>query len=184
MSRIVGVAGLYCAGKSLAAEILRERGYEEIDVDVLGHAAREVKALEVLAAFGTTDRKELAEIVFADPEKRESLEAIVHPWMIDEVRRRVESLKQEGKNGVVNAALLFPMGLHTLCDKVLWVTAFLPLRFVRARRRDSVSLWGFFRRVCSQRKLYPQNFDGNVDICSVANNGKRRRFERRILELL
>lgn len=184
MSRIVGVAGFYCAGKSLAAAILRDKGYEEIDVDNLGHTAREIKAREVFAAFGTTDRKKLAEIVFADAERLKYLEAIVHPWMIDEVRRRVETLRKEGKNGVVNAALLYPLGLHNLCDKVLWVTAYLPVRFLRARRRDSVSLWEFFQRVCSQQKLYPQKNGKNVDICNVANNGKRRGFERRILELL
>ena len=184
MSRIVGIAGLYCAGKSLAARILREKGYEEIDVDALGHLAREHKAGEIMEQFGTTDRMELGRLVFADPEKLKCLEDIVHPWMIDEVSRRVESIRREGRNGVVNAALLFPMGLHRFCDKVLWITAALPLRLLRARQRDSMSLTGFFRRVRSQNKLYPQKVAENVDISRVANNGNRRRFERRILDQL
>jgi len=184
LSRIVGVAGLYCAGKSLAAEILRNAGYEEIDVDALGHQAREVKAWEILEAFGTNDRRELGRIVFGDKRELRRLEGIVHPWMINEVRRRVENLKQDGKSVVVNAALLFPMGLYRLCDKVLWITATLPLRFIRARRRDSVSLHGFLQRVLSQRELYPQKVSKNVDISRVANNGNRRGFERRILDLL
>ncbi|WP_319415088.1 dephospho-CoA kinase [Marispirochaeta aestuarii] len=184
MSRIVGVAGLYCAGKSLAAEILRSRGYEEIDVDSLGHYARERMAREVEEAFGTTDRRELGRIVFSDAEQLRRLEAIVHPWMKDEVGRRVDSLRREGKDGVINAALLFPMGLHSFCDKVLWITASLPVRFLRARRRDSLTPCGFVRRLRSQRKLYPQKVGENVDISRVANNGNRRRFERRILDLL
>ena len=80
------------AGKSTLAEILGERGAEVIDVDAIG---REVIAAgapggdAVKATFGTTDRAELAGIVFSNPSAREQLEAISWPLIEAELERRI-----------------------------------------------------------------------------------------------
>jgi len=77
------------SGKSSAAAWFRERGATLLDTD---GAAREVltpgtpQTADVLARWpevesspGTIDRRALGRLVFADPEKIEALEAIVHP---------------------------------------------------------------------------------------------------------
>jgi dephospho-CoA kinase len=92
----VGLTGGIGSGKSTAARMLAERGAVVIDADVLAReavspgtagfdAVVEAFGLEILTAEGTLDRKRLARIVFEDPERRRTLEAIVHP----EVRRRI-----------------------------------------------------------------------------------------------
>ena len=91
----VGLTGGVASGKSTVSAILAELGAVVIDADLL---AREVVAkdtdglAEVVAAFGAQvltadgelDRPAVGAIVFADPEKRKALEAIIHP----RVRRR------------------------------------------------------------------------------------------------
>lgn len=86
----IGLTGGIAAGKSVAARRFIERGAVLIDADAL---AREVVApgtlgLEqlvetfgagVLGADGGLDRAALGARVFADPEARRRLEALVHP---------------------------------------------------------------------------------------------------------
>lgn len=86
----IGLTGGIAAGKSVAARRLTELGAVVVDSDAL---AREAVAagspgLEqvveefgpgVLTAEGDLDRAALADVVFADPERRARLNAVVHP---------------------------------------------------------------------------------------------------------
>jgi dephospho-CoA kinase len=105
---VVGLTGGVAAGKSTVSAILADLGAVVIDADLL---AREVVApgteglTEVLAAFGpgvvtadgALDRPALGAIVFADPDKRRALEAIIHP----RVRARAASLEAAAPPGAV-----------------------------------------------------------------------------------
>jgi len=91
----VGLTGGVASGKSTVSALLAELGAIVIDADLL---AREVVArgtdglAEIVAEFGPDvltedgdlDRPAMGAIVFADPERRKALEAIIHP----RVRRR------------------------------------------------------------------------------------------------
>ena len=95
---VVGVTGNYCSGKDVACEEFRTAGFTVIDVDKLGHEALVAKRDQVVEAFGehilddgNISRKKLGALVFGDGEKRKRLERIVHPWMIQRVRRLVSS---------------------------------------------------------------------------------------------
>ncbi|QZN87241.1 dephospho-CoA kinase [Cellulomonas sp. C5510] len=86
----IGLTGGIAAGKSVAAARFVQRGAVVLDYDLL---AREAVApgtpglAEVVEAFGdgvlapdgTLDRPALAAVVFADPDARERLNAVVHP---------------------------------------------------------------------------------------------------------
>lgn len=187
---VVGVSGKYCAGKSQVTEILLARGYREIDVDALGHDALRSERAGVVAAFGEeiltageVDRKKLGAIVFRDEEARRRLEAIVHPVM----RERAAAAAAESRNShyplVVDAALLFYMELHRSCDTVIWVDAPLPLRFLRALRRDGLPIGQTIARFRAQAHITPQPYLQDVDITRVNNWGSRARLTRRISEI-
>ncbi|HUX21994.1 MAG TPA: dephospho-CoA kinase [Spirochaetia bacterium] len=187
---VVGVTGKYCAGKNLVTEILSTRGFESIDVDRLGHRALEERKAEVVDAFGSVvlsssgeiDRRRLGALVFADQRELSRLESITHPVMVAEV---AEIIKQgENHDFVVNAAILFRMGLHLLCDMVLWVEAPLPTRVARALRRDRLPLFEVVKRIWTQRKLSPQPFRNYVDIYNVRNSGNRDKLEAVVLSLI
>ncbi|MFP4638779.1 MAG: dephospho-CoA kinase [Spirochaetaceae bacterium] len=173
---VVGVAGKYCAGKSTVAQMLAEAGYRVIDVDRLGHEALARRGEDVRRVFGgdyvdeegSVDRGRLGRLVFRDRTALRRLESIVHPEMVEMVRERLRTSQQPT---VINAALLFPMGLDTLCDTVLWVTAPALTRICRARRRDGLPLGDIVRRFWAQRSLGPQYSAGDVDIHTVENRG-------------
>lgn len=187
---VVGVTGKYCAGKSTVAEILERSGYERVDVDALGHQALEAKRDQVIERFGeqvaddagAVDRRALGALVFSDDEAMADLEAIVHPWMIEEVRRRISArveLDPEARI-CVDAAILFKMGLQALCDLVIWVDAPLLTRLRRARRRDRLPWHRLLHRFRSQRTLKPpqamrnpQQSPYHAETKTVHNDGGR-----------
>ena len=197
---VVGVSGRYCAGKSQVSEILRQHGYERLDVDRLGHDALQSEAERVVAAFGRgilsetaggddgggtpeIDRRKLGRIVFEDQEARRGLEDIVHPVMRKRVEERAEESRRRGERLVVDAALLFYMGLHHSCDLVLWVDAPVLIRFYRAWKRDDLGPGQILARLRAQRHITPQPYMHDVDIRRVMNWGSRDRLEREVAEL-
>lgn len=133
---VVGVAGKIGSGKSAVAGMLADAGFRVIDVDRLGHRALVTERDRIVDAFGRSilspdgqiDRRRLGALVFRREEARRRLEAIVHPVMV----RSVTALVTGTAYAAIDAALLYPMGLHTLCDVVFWVRAPLLLRLYRA----------------------------------------------------
>ncbi|MHB8294289.1 MAG: dephospho-CoA kinase [Acidimicrobiales bacterium] len=96
---LVGLTGGIGSGKSAVSTLLERRGARVVSADEI---AREVVEPgkpaygEIVAAFGKAvvspaghiDRQALAATVFADPALRAQLEAITHPWIRREIRRR------------------------------------------------------------------------------------------------
>lgn len=70
---------------------------------------------------------------------------------------------------VVNAALLFKMKLHPLCDLPLWVDAPFLIRLLRGLRRDKLGLRATWKRILSQASIWPQLNGANADIQRVKN---------------
>ncbi|MFW6181455.1 MAG: dephospho-CoA kinase [Spirochaetota bacterium] len=179
---VVGITGVYCSGKSLAAAVFEELGFTQVDVDRVGHRALELHSDRVAAAFGdevlaggAVDRRKLGAVVFGDPEKKRELERIVHPWMIREVRRRV----QQPGDWVINAALLVEMCLFVLCDAVIAVTADRSVLIERAVRRDGISPPEAQRRLEAQTPVKAKLH--LVDIV-IENNGGEDAFRAQVRE--
>ncbi|AFG38740.1 dephospho-CoA kinase [Spirochaeta africana] len=187
---VVGLTGRYCAGKSTAAAYLAQQGWLHLDVDRIGHRVLDQQAAaaaglfgdQVLCPDGTVDRQELGRLVFNDPQQLARLEALLHPLMAAEVSRHIA--EHPGVDVLVDAALLFRMGLHLLCDRILWLNAPVLVRFLRGRTRDGISLQGFFRRNRAQLHIVAQARSGGADILSVSNWGSRRWLYRRLDTLL
>jgi len=97
----VGLTGGIGSGKSTVADLLASYGAVIIDADLLAREAvapgtpgldavvREFGP-DVLAGEGSLDRQRLGALVFADPHRRATLNAIVHPY----VRRRSMELAE------------------------------------------------------------------------------------------
>lgn len=197
--RVVGVAGKCCAGKDLVTRWLLEHDWREINVDALGHRALEEKCNTILDTFGDSirannggvDRKQLGQIVFADNDALRQLEAIVHPWMREQVQIAAEWWRNtadgddvpEGRGLVVNAALLFHMQLDPLCDAVIYVRSAVWQRLRRARRRDGLPLKRILQRLWSQRHLDAQAHQSPADIITVENNRTPEALYARLAEI-
>jgi dephospho-CoA kinase len=129
----VGLTGGIGAGKSEVSQRLAAQGATVIDADAVARAATAPGTpglAEVAAAFGpgvlrpdgSLDRPRLGEIVFADPELRARLNAIVHPL----VGARMTELEQAaGTAGIVvhDVPLIAENGLASTYDIVVVVDA-------------------------------------------------------------
>jgi dephospho-CoA kinase len=130
----VGLTGGIASGKSTVARMFAEKGAILIDFDDLAHAVEEPGGpvwREIVRHFGEEillpdrriDRRKLGAIIFADREKREILNRLVHPAVFAEWRKRIKEIEKTGKDAVVvsDIPLLIEAGLETMVDVVLLV---------------------------------------------------------------
>lgn len=177
---LLGLTGLYCAGKNHAAALLERRGFPVLDVDKLGHTALESEKAAVIARFGETvlaedgllSRRRLAEKVFARAEELAALEAIVHPAANALTEAWLLEAERLGKRAVViNAALLHRSPVFARLDTIVVVKAPLPVRAYRAWKRDGLSAGEIFRRFFRQQEFTAQYFKARADIYTIGNSG-------------
>ncbi len=156
----IGLTGSIGAGKSTVAKMLREKGIPVLDADAV---AREISnSLEVRDAvresFGAEyvlehglNRPKLAELVFAKPEARAQLNAIIHPKVRIEMNRLQLDLEKTGVAAVVqDIPLLFESKLEGLFDAVILVDAPLETRLKRVLARDGIAREDFLARDAAQ----------------------------------
>jgi dephospho-CoA kinase len=95
----LGLTGGIGSGKSTVARLLQQHGAAVIDADAISRATTQSggSAMAAIAqtfgpafvgADGALDRQRMREHVFAHPEARQALEAIIHPLVGAEVRRQ------------------------------------------------------------------------------------------------
>ena len=146
---LVGLTGGLATGKSTVSEILRGLGCVVLDADVLARevvepgqptlaAIVEEFGREVLAPDGTLDRKRLGTIVFAEPARRQRLEAITHPAIRERFLARLAELEACGFEGIVvwDAPVMIETGGHRAMDRLIVVTADAATQRARALARD------------------------------------------------
>jgi dephospho-CoA kinase len=159
----VGLTGSIGVGKSFVASVLAELGCHVLDAD---QTAREVVAPNsaglhaVVEAFGadvvqddeTLDRKRLGALVFADEEKRQRLNSILHPYIIaaqDEQLRTWETMDPHGI-GVIDAALMIESGGYERFDKVIVVYCDPDVQLQRVMVRNGFSRGEAAKRIGAQ----------------------------------
>ncbi len=129
--RVVGLTGGVGMGKSACAEFLRARAIPVIDTDDLARqvvepgqpALAEVQWMfgpEIIGKDGRLLRDVLARRVFADPDARKQLEAILHPRIRQLWRAQIESWRREGRPlAVIAIPLLFETKAEAELDQVI-----------------------------------------------------------------
>jgi dephospho-CoA kinase len=146
----IGLTGGIASGKSTVAQRFIELGISVIDADESsrfvvapgqpGLAAVTARfGADVLTADGTLDRRALRGLIFADPQKRLALEAILHPLIRADMERRAAAA---GGSYVVMAIPLLVEGggARDRVDRILVVDAAEEAQLERLMARDGGSL--------------------------------------------
>ncbi len=157
---LVGLTGGIAAGKSTVASHWSDLGAIEIDADQIARdvvAPGTAGASAVRQTFGdgvfsdgdVLDRKALAALIFKDPEKREALEAIIHPLVRSASQAAVAAAPQDAIV-VYNVPLLVEAGVDLPFDFVVTVEAPLDKQIERMVTHRAMTVEEANARIASQ----------------------------------
>jgi dephospho-CoA kinase len=162
----VGLTGGLASGKSFVGRALAGLGCFLIQADELGHQVIEpggeayegVVALfgrEILNAGAKIDRRRLASLVFADPEKLAQLNALVHPPVKARERALAAGFAREHPDGiaVTEAAILVETGSYKDYDRLIVAVCRPEQQIERSMERDGVSREEVLNRLRRQMPL-------------------------------
>jgi dephospho-CoA kinase len=107
---------------------------------------------QIFLPDGRLDRRALGRLVFSDRAQLDKLNNIVHPFLIDEIGLRIESLEGEGFAGIVvaDAALIFEWNLVEIFDATVVVSCDERTQLSRIGERDSLEADEALARIRSQ----------------------------------
>lgn len=130
----VGLTGAAGCGKSTVLKMFRELGWNAVDTDAIcgalhGNPESGIQPLlrerwgdRALAPDGTTEKRTVADIVFADEKERKWLERIVHPFIRQEVERQIAHFSEDACV-MVDVPLLFECGWEKELEATIAVWA-------------------------------------------------------------
>ena len=159
---IIGLTGGIGTGKSEAAKFLASLGAVHLDADAISHELTQPggEALEPIRAEfgdgvfredGSLDRQALADITFADDERRRALEGILHPRIQRELMRGIDRAAEEGaKIVILDVPLLFETGMDALCDETWVLSTNIETQVARVMMRDHIDRERAEARIRSQ----------------------------------
>ncbi|HYJ92207.1 MAG TPA: dephospho-CoA kinase [Pyrinomonadaceae bacterium] len=159
----VGLTGSIAVGKSFVCDIFRELGCHVLDADKTARKvvepgtqglAKIVEAFgaEVLRPSGELDRGKVGAIVFSNEEKRQLLNSIVHPLVIEEQDKWLRDREQADPDGIaiVDAALMIESGGYKRLEKLVVVWCQPAVQLDRLIKRENLSPEEASRRVAAQ----------------------------------
>lgn len=180
---LVGIVGGVGAGKSSVVRNVKSLRLDLIDADRIGHEQLTVPEIkdqivktfgtQVLDSSGDVSRPRLAAEVFGDSadkqEKRQRLNAIVHPAIRSEIHRQINSAPQDVEAIILDAALLMESGWAEECNAVIFIDTSLEQRRKRVAETRGWSTEELQRREASQLSLEEKR--RRSDYC-VDNSGE------------
>ncbi|MFQ6615368.1 MAG: dephospho-CoA kinase [Fidelibacterota bacterium] len=186
----VGITGGIGSGKSLASQRMKELGALVFDADyeakkILKENEKVQKDLiqefgsDILNPDRSISERKLALTGFSNEENQAILNAIIHPYVFDEIDHQYETAREKGDTPIflVDAALIYESGLDQHLDYVIVVTAQYGLRMQRALQKGKLSREEIQKRMDLQ--LPEESKVGMADFV-VDNNGSEEDLVRQV----
>lgn len=190
---VIGLTGGIATGKSTVSSLLLKHGAYLIDGDRIAREVVEVGKPayhQIIAHFGegicqldgSIDRKKLGRIVFSDPHERKKLESITHPYIFEEIRRRIHEAEEARERLIIlDVPLLFETGLEKEADLTLLVDADEAEQVRRIMARDHLTEEEAKARIASQ---WPMEEKRKRADYILSNRGNLEDLEREVEEFL
>jgi dephospho-CoA kinase len=162
---VFGLTGGFASGKSAVAARFQARGVPVLDADQLARdvvtpgseglrAVAQAFGEDLVDSSGSLDRKELGSRIFADPEARRRLEAILHPRIQGLMKERKGELEAKGELvACYEAPLLVEVGIADELRPLVVVTAPAREQLRRGKARDGLGDAAVRARLLSQLPL-------------------------------
>ncbi|MFC1704221.1 dephospho-CoA kinase, partial [Candidatus Omnitrophota bacterium] len=162
---IIGITGSFGTGKTTVAQVLRKLGAKVIDADRIAREAMNPGTKvyrRIVTLFGkrilaegaaAIDRKKLADLVFTSKRNLAVLCKIVHPVVIQKIKKYIRESRKKGiKVIAIDAPLLIEAGLTSIVDVLVVVKADKKTQFQRLGKRDFTQA-EITQRIASQLPL-------------------------------
>lgn len=158
--KIVIVTGGIGSGKSAVCALLKKRGVPVYDCDakakeLYGRRPSLVSRLEkalgapLRGTDGKLDKARLAALIFSDPRARETVEGMVYPILLQDIRRWQK--RQSAAWGALESAVILSKPVFDgVADGVVLVEAPQELRIARVMQRDGLGREAVIGRIRSQ----------------------------------
>lgn len=176
---IIGITGSSGSGKSTISKILAQKyNAKIIDADEIARrlSMENSKYInEIVSKFGkdivdeagNLNRKQLAEIIYSDENKREVLNNCTFKYIVSEIKTEIQNTINCNFI-IIDAPLLFESKLNEVCDMVIGVIAKRKVQIDRIMKRDNINSEHAEKRIQSQK-----NNDFYIQKCDkiIENNG-------------
>lgn len=152
-TKLIGITGNIGSGKSAVANYLKSKSYFVLDADEIvskiytlsKYKRLKEKIKQILPECvkkGKLIKKCIKNIIFKDKEKKERLESIIHPVVIDEIIKTQKKIKQNPKYNKIFAFFVIPLlyekKLEYLFDEVWVIFAPTNICVKRIIKRDKI----------------------------------------------
>ncbi len=176
---IIGITGSSGSGKSTISKILAQKyNAKIIDADEIARrlSMENSKYInEIVSKFGkdivdeagNLNRKQLAEIIYSDKNKREVLNNCTFKYIVSKIKTEIQNTINRDFI-IIDAPLLFESKLNEVCDMVIGVIAKRKVQIDRIMKRDNINSEHAEKRIQSQK-----NNDFYIQKCDkiIENNG-------------
>lgn len=180
---IICVTGPMAAGKNFVCSSFAKQGWICIDADEQVHRAIKMSEPQIISAFekeaknadiplknadGSLNRKNLGALIFPHPELLKKQENIVFPLITEDTKKIIA--ENPDKNIILNATVMYKIPeLLKICEKIVFVTAPLFIRFLRAKKRDNLSALQILQRFWAQRGLKKKYKEYGIPFETIKN---------------
>ena len=181
----IAITGTIGSGKSTAVDILRKKGYDVFVCDEYNAYLLEkgnAGYLAVKEAFPKCfdgeelDKKKLAGVVFRNRKEKAKLEGILHPLIIEEMKREMK----EKHTFFAEVPLLYECGLEGLFDSVVLVTSKKSIALQRLQNRGIDEKEGKRRLRNQMSSEIKKKLADEI----IYNNGSLSELEKSVTELI
>ncbi len=190
MSKVIGITGGIGSGKSTVSRILSEKLNAPIlDADKIAKEA--VNSPEIILKikkfFGESifdnpqiiNREKLSDIVFSNENKLLELNKIIHPYVIEEIEKKVNELKQDNEYIILDVPLPNESFIN-LSDKIIVVVANEETRIKRVMTRSNLSEESVKKRI--EKQMPVENYIKLADFL-IKNNSSMVDLVEKINEI-
>ncbi len=188
---VIGLTGGIGTGKSTVSQILKEKKFPVIDLDIISHEVIKFpKVVEkIVENFGKEvleynntgnwiiSREKLGRVIFGNREKRVILNSIMHPEILHIMREKILECKKENKIIFVEIQLLFEVQWEKEFDYILLVSAEKETQIKRILSRDKRSKEEALSIINSQMPLDEKK---KISDYVIENDGNIQDLERKI----
>lgn len=194
-NKIICITGNIASGKSTAVRYLLELGYPVVDADIIARQVVEpgsvglkriVEAfgVEMLSETGVLDRNKLGNLIFSDSTKRQELNDLLHPLIIDKIQEETKEKLEKNKIVFLDIPLFFEdeknlRNMSIPIDEVWLIYVDRDIQKKRLMARDNIGEDAAEKKILSQMHINDKIKRADY---VIHNNNSEPVFKRKIYQ--